>query len=90
MTTQADYASIFHVTTTNPTAETPIQRFRMPLDAWLAFGKICQREGVPRARKLFDLMWAYVKRHGTDEEKAAFVAADRQLRQRRSRKRADT
>ena len=61
----------------------------MPLDAWLAFGKICQREHVPRARKLFDLMWAYVKRHGSDEEKAVFAAADLELRQRRSRKRAD-
>jgi hypothetical protein len=75
------------VTTPEPGDETPIQRFRMPLDAWLAFGRICQREGVPRARKLFDLMWAYVKRHGGDEEKAAFVAADQELRQRRSRRR---
>jgi hypothetical protein len=74
------------VTTLESPAETPIQRFRMPLAAWLAFGEICKREHVPRARKLFDLMWAYVKRHGTDEEKAAFVAADKELRQRRSRK----
>ena len=62
----------------------------MPLAAWLAFGEICRREQVPRARKIFDLMWAYVKRHGTEEEKAAFIAADRELLQRRSRKRADT
>jgi hypothetical protein len=61
----------------------------MPLAAWGAFGEICKREQVPRARKLFDLMWTYAKRHGTDEEKAVFVAADRELRQRRSRKRAD-
>lgn len=74
------------MTTQETAAETPIQRFRMPLGAWLAFGAICQREGVPRARKLFDLMWAYAKRHGTDEEKAAFVAADKELKQRRSRK----
>ena len=77
------------MTTNDPPAETPIQRFRMPLDAWLAFGTICQREGVPRARKLFDLMWTYAKRHGTDEERAAFAAADQHLRQRRTRKRAD-
>ena len=89
MTTQAGSCTILHVTTNSPPVETPIQRFRMPLDAWLAFGAICQREEVPRARKLFDLMWTYVKRHGTDEEKAVFIAADRQLRQRRSRKRVD-
>ena len=77
------------MTTPELSPETPIQRFRMPLAAWLAFGEICRREHVPRARKLFDLMWAYVKRHGTDEEKAVFVAADQELRQRRSRKRAD-
>ncbi len=89
MTTQADSGNVSPVTTKDPPAETPIQRFRMPLAAWLAFGEICRREGVPRARKLFDLMWAYAKRHGTDEEKTVFVAADRELRQRRSRKRAD-
>ena len=64
------------MTTPELSPETPIQRFRMPLAAWLAFGEICRREGVPRARKLFDLMWAYAKRHGTDGEKAAFVAAE--------------
>jgi hypothetical protein len=90
VTTQADCCTILHVTTKDPPAETPIQRFRMPLTAWLAFGEMCRREGVPRARKLFDLMWAYAKRHGTDEEKAVFIAADRELRRRRSRKRADT
>lgn len=58
----------------------------MPLAAWLAFGEICRREEVPRARKLFDLMWAYAKRHGTDEEKAVFAAADKELKQRRSRR----
>lgn len=89
MTTQAGYGNVSPVTTPEPRDETPIQRFRMPLAAWLAFGEICRREHVPRARKIFDLMWAYAKRHGTDEEKAAFVAADRELRQRRSRKRAD-
>jgi hypothetical protein len=74
------------VTTPKDRDETPIQRFRMPLAAWLAFGAMCDREGVPRARKLFDLMWAYAKRHGTDEEKAAFIVADKELRQRRSRR----
>jgi hypothetical protein len=69
-----------------PGSETPIQRFRMPLAAWLAFGEMCRRRGMHRARHLFDLMWADVKRHGTDEEKAVFAAADKELRQRRSRK----
>lgn len=68
--------------------ETPIQRFRMPLEAWLAFGHICRRQRIPRARVLFDLMWADVRRHGTDEEKVAFIAADTELHQRRSRRRA--
>jgi hypothetical protein len=74
------------VTTTEPGAETPIQRFRMPLEAWDAFGRMCRRRGVPRARHLFDLMWNDVRRHGTDDEKAAFAAADKELRARRSRK----
>ena len=60
----------------------------MPLAAWTAFGQMCGASML-RARHLFDLMWAYIKRHGTDEEKAAFVAADQELLQRRSRKRAD-
>jgi len=73
--------------TTEDTDETPIQRFRMPLAAWTAFGQMCKRRGQVRARHLFDLMWADVRRHGSDEEKAAFAAADKELRQRRSRKR---
>jgi hypothetical protein len=76
------------VTTPESLDETPIQRFRMPLAAWTAFGQMCKRRGMIRARHLFDLMWADVKRHGTDEEKAVFVAADTELRQRRSRKRS--
>jgi hypothetical protein len=75
------------VTTPEPPGETPIQRFRMPLDAWLKFGEMCKRRGMHRARHLFDLMWADVRRHGTDDEKAAFAAADKELRQRRSRRR---
>lgn len=47
---------------------------------------MCKRRDMPRARHLFDLMWADIRRHGTDEEKAAFVAADKNLKQRRSRK----
>jgi len=67
--------------------ETPIQRVRLPLAAWAAFGQMCKRRKMIRARHLFDLMWADIRRHGTDEEKAAFAAADQELRQRRSRKR---
>lgn len=66
--------------------ETPIQRFRMPLEAWDAFGRMCRRRGVARARHLFDLMWSDVRRHGNDDEKAAFAVADKELRARRSRK----
>jgi hypothetical protein len=73
------------VTTPDP-GETPIQRFRVPLEAWTAFGAICKRRGVFRARRLFDLMWLDVRRHGTDEEKETFAQADRQLKARRSRK----
>ena len=68
--------------------ETPIQRFRMPLDAWLAFGEMCRRRGAFRARHLFDLMWNDIKRHGTEEEKAIFAAADKMLKARRSRSKA--
>jgi hypothetical protein len=74
------------VTTPDPGGETPIQRFRMPLEAWVAFGQMCKRREMLRARHLFDLMWADVKRHGSDEEKASFVAADKQLRARRTRR----
>jgi hypothetical protein len=73
------------VTTPDPD-ETPIQRFRVPLAAWQAFGRVCKERGVPRARRLFDLMWGDVRRYGTDQDKAAFVEADRELRARRSRK----
>jgi hypothetical protein len=59
----------------------------MPLAAWLAFGGMCKRRGMLRARHLFDLMWSDVRRHGTDEEKATFAAADKELKARRSRKR---
>lgn len=48
---------------------------------------MCKRRKLIRARHLFDLMWADVRRHGTDEEKAAFAAADKELKARRSRKR---
>ena len=48
---------------------------------------MCKRRKLIRARYLFDLMWADVRRHGTDEEKAAFAAADKELKARRSRKR---
>jgi hypothetical protein len=72
--------------TPDPDSMTPIQRFRVPLEAWTAFGNACRRRGVLRARRLFDLMWSDVKRHGTDEEKAIFAAADRELKARRSRK----
>jgi hypothetical protein len=58
----------------------------MPLDAWSAFGAMCKRRGILRARHLFDLMWRDVKRHGTEEEKEAFAVADRQLRDRRQRR----
>jgi len=75
------------VTTPEPVDETPIQRFRMPLEAWDAFGRMCRRRGVARARHLFDLMWSDVRRHGVDDEKAAFTVADKELRARRSRKR---
>lgn len=68
--------------------ETPIQRFRMPLDAWAAFGAVCKRRGVTRARRLFDLMWGDARRHGTEDERATFAEADRELKQRRSRKRS--
>ncbi len=67
--------------------ETPVQRFRTPLAAWVAFGEVCKRRDVARARRLFELMWADVKRHGTDRERQIFVAADRELKARRSRKR---
>jgi hypothetical protein len=73
------------VTTPDP-RETPIQRFRMPLTAWTAFGDMCKRRGMLRARRLFDLMWSDVRRHGSDEEKAAFAQADKELKARRSRK----
>ena len=59
----------------------------MPLDAWSAFGAMCKRRDLLRARHLFDLMWRDVKRHGTDRERQIFVAADRELKARRSRKR---
>jgi hypothetical protein len=75
--------------TTPEQRETPIQRFRMPLAAWSAFGTMCRRRGVIRARRLFDLMWIDVRRYGTDEEKAAFWDADKELKARRSRKRTD-
>lgn len=42
---------------------------------------------MARARHLFDLMWSDVRRHGVDDEKAAFTVADKELRARRSRKR---
>jgi hypothetical protein len=74
------------VTTPEEKDETPIQRFRVPLAAWDSFGRMCRRRGMMRARHLFDLMWSDVKRHGTEEEKAAFAAADKELRQRRSRR----
>ena len=59
----------------------------MPLAAWIAFGQMCKRRRMTRARHLFDLMWADIKRHGTDEEKEAFTAGDQELRRRRSRRR---
>jgi len=65
---------------------TPVQRFRVPLAAWETFGRVCRQQGIPRARRLFDLMWGDVKRHGTETDKAVFAAADRELKQRRSRK----
>lgn len=68
--------------------ETPIQRFRMPLAAWAAFGDVCKRRDVTRARRLFDLMWGDVKRHGTDRERQIFAVANRELQARRSRKRS--
>lgn len=74
------------VPTPDPDAVTPIQRFRVPLAAWTAFGAVCKRRGTFRARRLFELMWGDVKRHGTDEEKAVFAAADAELRAKRSRK----
>lgn len=74
--------------TTPQSRETPIQRFRVPLAAWLAFGAVCRRQGITRARRLFDLMWGDVRKHGTEEERAIFAAADKELRQRRSRKRS--
>jgi predicted GIY-YIG superfamily endonuclease len=66
--------------------ETPIQRFRMPLDAWTAFGRMCKRLGVPRAQRLYELMWDEVRQYGTEAENAAFAAADEQMRARRSRR----
>jgi hypothetical protein len=58
----------------------------MPLSAWSAFGSMCRRRGLQRARHLYDLMWADIRRHGTEEEKAIFAAADKELKARRSRK----
>jgi hypothetical protein len=67
--------------------ETPIQRFRTPLAAWVAFGEVCKRRDIARARRLFDLMWGDVKRYGTDRERQIFAVANRELQARRSRKR---
>jgi hypothetical protein len=74
------------VPTPDPPNATPVQRVRIPLKAWLAFGACCRRNGAQRSRQLFDLMWGYVRKHGTDEEKSAFAEADRELRAKRSRK----
>ena len=92
MTTQAHSAKIRDVTTPDldeKRDETPIQRFRVPLDAWTAFGGMCRRNGWYRARRLFDLMWNDIRRNGTDEERAAFTAADAELKARRSRRKTD-
>lgn len=67
-------------------SETPAQRFRVPLAAWMAFGDICDRRGIRRAQRLFELMRNDARRYGTDEERAVFTAADQEMRQRRSRK----
>jgi hypothetical protein len=74
------------VPTPDPENETPVQRFRVPVAAWNAFGRVCTERGVRRARRLFDLMWGDIRRYGTEEDRAAFAAADRELRQRRSRR----
>ena len=86
VTTQAQSAKLADVTTEEPSRETPIQRFRTPLAAWLAFGAVCQRRRIARSRRLFDLMWGDVRRHGTEQERAAFAIADKELRERRSRR----
>lgn len=74
------------MTTPEPANETPIQRFRVPLEAWETFGRVCHWRRIPRARRLFELMWADVRRYGSDEDKAVFAAADKELKARRSRK----
>ena len=74
--------------TTDEPRETPIQRFRMPLAAWVAFGDVCKRREVARARRLFELAWGDVKRHGTDREKQIFAVSDKELRARRQRRHA--
>lgn len=82
---QAGGVMLSCVTTPDPD-ETPIQRFRMPLESWLAFGRVCQQQGIPRARCLFDLAWSYVLANGTEADAAVFAENDRELRARRSRK----
>ena len=70
---------------------TPHQGVRIPKLMWEAFDRVCKRRGIAsRNDRLRDVIRSDIRRYGDAQDKADLVAADTELRQRRSRKRSPT
>ena len=73
---------------TQRSRHTPHQRIRIPDALWDAYGKVCERLETNRTGDLLDHMKARIRQYGTPEELAELAAAEQELSERRSRKRA--
>jgi hypothetical protein len=68
---------------TGPTPTTPI---RVPRLMWAAYGRVCGRLGRDRSEDLLGHIRRQIKRHGDEADNADLTAAEKELRERRSRR----
>jgi hypothetical protein len=66
--------------------ETTSQSLRFPSQPWLEFGGLCTSLGLRRREVLYDLVWGWVKEHGSAEQVAVFEQGAADMAARRSRK----
>jgi hypothetical protein len=69
-----------------PKRHTTPHPIRVPDQLWHAYGRVCEQLGTDRTNDLLDHMRAQVREHGTEEDQADLLAAERELAERRSRK----
>ncbi|MFE9098937.1 hypothetical protein [Streptomyces sp. NPDC007264] len=71
---------------TAPKRHTTPHPIRVPDPLWRAYGRVCEQLGTDRTNDLLDHMRAQVREHGTEEDQADLLEAERELAQRRARR----